>query len=254
MAKNNKGKAAPMPIGKAIRQAGEGGITKQEFNEIAGNKPSGAVVQKLDQINKNLKQNDKAAIGLNAGASNMLIREASKQSPTGYNAYLSNIMGPAMGTGRFGTELQRRATEFGTDRNKSALVSGGQYMMPSGRTANVGFGKQYTYSGGGLGTGPYNSTNMPMNTGSNDVGPLAPGTAKTDVTTPIDEEVETPMTPDEMAQSSMDPAFSDYGDRFNLSNATGFKTQRKNRRMGIASTRSASQSRKNAPTTNTLGK
>jgi hypothetical protein len=187
----------------AIRQAGEGTITKPELKGILDSaKSSGQFVQKLDQINKNLKQNDKAAIGLNAAASNMLIRQASKQSPTGYDAYMSNLMGPAMGTGRLGTELQRRATEFGTDRNMSSLIPGGQYMMPSGRTANVGFGKQYTYSGGGLGTGPYNSTNMPMNTGSNDVGPLAPGTAKTDVTTPVDKQVETPMTPEEMQDAS----------------------------------------------------
>jgi hypothetical protein len=250
MAKTNKKNSpAPMPIGKAIRQAGEGGITKQEFNEIAGNKSSGAVIQKLDQINKNLKQNDKAAIGLGAAASNMLIRQASKQSPTGYNAYMSNIMGPAMGTGRLGTELQRRATEFGTDRNMSALVSGGQYMMPSGRTANLGFGPQYTYSGGGLGTGPYNSTNMPMNTGINDVGPLAPGTAKT---TPIDEEVVPPMTPDEMAAAST--GTMNIQDPFGVSNtALGFRRAGKGKGKGIRSTSAASRSARSMPSSKTLG-
>jgi hypothetical protein len=188
----------------AIRQAGEGGITKQEFKQITqdSGKSSGAVIQKLDQINKNIKQNDGVGINLNAGASNMLIRQASKQSPTGYDAYMSNLMGPAMGTGRLGTELQRRATEFGTTGSMGSLIPRGMSTMPSGRLTLPGVGPQYTYSGGGLGTGPYNSTNMPMNTGSNDVGPLAPGTAKTDVTTPVDKQVETPMTPEEMQDAS----------------------------------------------------
>ena len=249
MAKNNKGKAAPMPIGKAIRQAGEGGITKQEFKEIAGDKSSGAVIQKLDQINKNIKQNDGVGINLNAGASNMLIRQASKQSPTGYNAYMSNIMGPAMGTGRLGTELQRRATEFGTDRNMSSLIPRGMSTMPSGRLTLPGVGPQYTYSGGGLGAGPYNSTNMPMNTGINDVGPLAPGTAKT---TPIDEEVVPPMTPDEMAAAST--GTMNIQDPFGVSNtALGFRRAGKGKGKGIRSTSAASRSARSMPSSKTLG-
>ena len=247
MAKNDKGKAAPMPLGKAIRQAGEGTITKPELTEILDSKSGGQFTQKLDQINKNLKENDKAGIGLGAAASNMLIRQASKQSPTGYDAYLSMVSGkPTLGTGRLGTELQRRATEFGTNstnRNMSALVSGGQYMMPGGRTANLGFGKQYTYNGGGLGTGPYNSTNMPMNTGINDVGPLAPGTAKTTTTT--EEEIPTtkeelPLTPEGMAAAST----GSMSDPFSLTGAFNWRRNKgRGKGRGNKSTIAASRSR-----------
>jgi hypothetical protein len=230
-------KPAPMPMSQAIRQAGEGGITKQEFKQITqdSGKSSGAVVQKLDQINKNLKQNDKAAIGLGAAASNMLIREASKQSPTGYDAYLSNIMGPAMGTGRFGTELQRRATEFGTDRNMSALVSGGQYMMPSGRTANLGFGPQYE---------------LPKTTIKNPIGGVedVPSTTGGDTTTTTPEDIILPEKEEEPTQ------IVNLQDPFAVSGmATSWRRAGKGKGKGIRSTSAASRSARSMPSSKTLG-
>jgi hypothetical protein len=147
-------KPTPMPqrreeprttLGQGIRAAGADGITKKELNFIADTtgKSSSQIIQKLDQVNKNLKSNDKTGINLGAAASNMLIREASKQSPTGYNTYLSSIMGPAMGTGRLGTELQRRATEFGTTGSMGSLIPRGMSAMPSGRLTVSGVGKQF---------------------------------------------------------------------------------------------------------------
>jgi hypothetical protein len=249
MAKNNKGKAAPMPqrreepktnLGQGIRIAGVDGVSKKELNIIADTtgKSSGQIIQKLDQINKNLKQNDKAAIGLGAAASNMLIRQASKQSPTGYNAYMSNIMGPAMGTGRFGTELQRRATEFGTDRNMSALVPGGQYMMPSGRTANVGFGPQYE---------------LPKTTIKNPIGgegykPSMPKPGTEVVEPTVEEVAPTEITPTDTQAPGM------LGIGVDLANwATGFRRAGKGKGKGIRSTSAASRSTRSVPSSKTLG-
>ena len=178
MAKTDK----KMPLGKTIRQQGVDTITKPELKGILGSTSGSQFTQKLDKINQNLRKSDKAGIGLGAAASNMLIREASKQSPNSVDSYMSNLMG----AGRLGSEIQRRATEFGTNRDMSALVSGGEYMMPSGRTANLGFGKQYTYGGGGLGKGPYNEFNMPMGGDTNDKGipkPTVTGGSGTDTLT-----------------------------------------------------------------------
>lgn len=135
-------KAAPMPISQAIRQAGSGGITKQELNTIVkdSGKSAADVIQKLDAINQNLKEKDKTGINLGGAASNMLIRQASKQSP---NAFLDAVMGPAMGTGRIGTELQSRATEFGTTGSMGSLIPRGMSAMPSGRLTISGVGNQY---------------------------------------------------------------------------------------------------------------
>ena len=237
-----------MPLGKSIRELGMGGITKQELNTITkdSGKSSSQVIQKLDQINQNLKQNDKAGIGLGAAASNMLIRQASKQSPTGYDAYMSNIMGPAMGIGRLGTELQRRATEFGTDRtnrNMSALVSGGQYMMPGGRTANLGFGKQFEL--------PKTTIKNPIGGEGYKPSMAKPGTAETTTT---EEEIPTtkeelPLTPEGMAAAST----GSMSDPFFATNSPFWKrNQGRGKRKGNKSTIANSRARTN-PSSPNLG-
>ena len=219
-------KPAPMPqrreepkttLGQGIRTAGADGITKKELNFIADTtgKSSSQIIQKLDQVNKNLKSNDKTGINLGAAASNMLIREASKQSPTGYNAYLSSIMGPAMGTGRLGTELQRRATEFGTTGSMGSLIPRGMSAMPSGRLTVSGVGNQYelpkvTVKGDNIGD-PLGS-NRPTN--------LAAGT---EVVEPTVEEV-APTTIDTQAPEML-------GIGADLSNwATGFRRKGSSRK------------------------
>ena len=136
----------PAPISQAIRQAGVGGITKQELNQITkdSGKSAGTVVQRLDQINKNLKANDKTGISLNSGAANMLIRQAGKQSPTGYNAYLNMLSGGStFGSGRIGSVLQARASGTDLMGKQGNLMIGGTSIRPGGREAVQGFGKQY---------------------------------------------------------------------------------------------------------------
>lgn len=259
-----KDKPAPMPMSQAIRQAGEGGITKQEIKQIAGDKSTGSVIQKLDQINKNIRQNDGVGINLNSGAANMLIRQAGKeyQSPTSMDSLMSKLRGESMfGPGRIGSVLQARA--LGTDLlgRPGNTMLGGTTIRSGGGEANKGVGKQYTYSGG---KGPYNDMELgPFN--PNGPGPLAKPNTSTwlgnenlgatggDTTITTETDTTTAKSPEEIAQSTMDPAFSDYGDRYNLSNAFSFRTQRKGKRMGIGSTRAASRSARSGPSSKTLG-
>ena len=136
----------PAPISQSIRQAGVDGITKQELNQITkdSGKSAGTVVQRLDQINKNLKANDKTGISLNSGAANMLIRQAGKQSPTGYNAYLNMLSGGStFGNGRIGSVLQARASGTDLMGKQGNLMIGGTSIRPGGRETVRGFGPQY---------------------------------------------------------------------------------------------------------------
>jgi len=215
-------KPTPMPqrreeprttLGQGIRAAGADGITKKELNFIADTtgKSSSQIIQKLDQVNKNLKSNDKTGINLGAAASNMLIREASKQSPTGYNTYLSSIMGPAMGTGRLGTELQRRATEFGTTGSMGSLIPRGMSAMPSGRLTVSGVGKQFEL--------PKTKILNPIDleTGGN----RPPGGNNTDVE----------PTVEEVAPTTIDTQAPDMGISADLANwATGFRRKGSSRK------------------------
>jgi hypothetical protein len=94
-------------VTQALRIAGEGGITKQELNQITKqfDTPANKVVQRLDQINQNLKAKDQTGINLNSGAANMLIKQAENQ--TGYDAYLNALTGQsAFGSGQIGKTLQ----------------------------------------------------------------------------------------------------------------------------------------------------
>lgn len=142
----------------AIRQLGEGGISKGELKSIVNNTGVSAekVIQRMDQVNQNLKSKDMAGIGLNSGAANMLIRQADKQSPTGYEAYKNIISSvPQYGTGRIGKTLQGMINAKGqpgaVSKAGSQLMIGGTQIRSGGNVAVKGFGKQYSGGqGGGL--------------------------------------------------------------------------------------------------------
>jgi hypothetical protein len=180
---NQNKKPAPVPLSQAIRQAGTGGITKQEIKQITqdSGKSSGAIIQKLDQINQNIKKNDGVGINLNSGAANMLIREASKAAP-GYDNFLG-LGASTFGTGKIGETLQSmvgsKATggyinpqsgqQSMTPAVERTLLPRGMDLMPSGRQTVRGVGQQYT--GGTSGAGPYDATNMPITKTTPGVGP-----------------------------------------------------------------------------------
>ena len=234
------------PLGKTIRQLGEGTITKPELKDLTDKYSSGQFIQKLDKINQNLKGKDQVGISLGSGATNMLIREASKQSPTGYDAYQSLLTGKhTLGTGKLGTELQRRASEFGTTGSMGSLVPKGMTTMPSGRLSLPGIGNQYTYGGGGK--GPYDETNMPITPPTPGVGPgpWAPGTTQggggTD-TLPGGDGTDT-VTP----TTEFDP-YDFIGTKF-------WRALNKKQKRGLKSTfaSSASGATRSMPTSSTLG-
>lgn len=179
MAKNNQ---KSQGVKLAIRQAGEGGITKQELNNIT--KTTGAsaqtVVQRLDQVNKNLQSKDAARIGLNSGAANMLIKQNSKNPVGMFNqgqGFGSGQIGKAL-TSMMGTPASRGYTSKGQTMGANAgtpaqMMIGGTQIRGGGRVAVKGFGKQYTYGGGTGGAGPYDGMEIPE-FNPNGPGPLAP--------------------------------------------------------------------------------
>ena len=120
----------PANVTQAIRAAGEGGITKQELNQITKqfDTPANEVVQRLDQINQNLKAKDQPGINLNSGAVNMLIREASKAAPS-YDNFLG-LGESAFGTGKIGSTLQSMVGSRSTGGYINPL-SGQQSMTPA---------------------------------------------------------------------------------------------------------------------------
>jgi hypothetical protein len=140
----------------AIRQAGVGGITKQELNNITKSTGASAqtVVKRLDSVNQNLKSNERTGINLNSGAANMLIKEAGPA----YGGFYGLTQKPTFGTGRIGQALEgMRGTRAsggyqnpqsgygsvtpGTDRR---FMMGGTAIRPGGRETVRGFGKQYS--------------------------------------------------------------------------------------------------------------
>jgi hypothetical protein len=170
-------------VKQAVKQAASGGVTKQELQQIA--KQTGAtsqqIVQQMDIINKNVKQaGGEPSIALNSGAANMLIKQAKDQ--TGYDAYLNALTGrSAFGSGQIGKTLQSMIGSpgmFGEAATPgTGMMAGGGTIRPGGRiTYNPEAFFNRVGSIGTGGAGPYNAGNMPMNTGTNDVGPLAPGT------------------------------------------------------------------------------
>lgn len=192
---NNPEKKKNQGIKLAIRQAGEGGITKQELNNIT--KTTGAnaqaVIRRLDQVNQNLKSKEAVPIGLNSGAANMLIKQG---QPSGIfsqdKGYGSGNIGKAL-TGMMGS----RATggyinpQSGKQSFSSAvspqMMIGGTQIRGGGRVAVKGFGKQYTYGGGK--SGPYDDMELTPSTPGSGAGPWSPNTISSgDVTEPMPEE------------------------------------------------------------------
>ena len=171
-------------VKQAVKQAASGGVTKQELQQIA--KQTGAtsqqIVQQMDIINKNVKQaGGEPSIALNSGAANMLIKQAKDQ--TGYDAYLNALTGQsAFGSGQIGKTIQSMMGSpgmFGEAATPgTGMMIGGTMIRPGGRVAinPMAFAGGTGSTSGTGGAGPYNAGNMPLNTGTNDVGPLAPGT------------------------------------------------------------------------------
>ena len=168
-------------VNQAIKEKASGGITRQELNTIVKDTKATAqqVVQQMDKINKNVKQaGGEPSIALNSGAANMLIKQAEKQSPTGYNAYLNALTGQsAYGGGQIGKTIQSMIGSpgmFGEAATPgTGMMAGGGTIRPGGRiTYNPEAFFSRVGSIGTGGAGPYNTGNMPLNTGTNDVGPL----------------------------------------------------------------------------------
>lgn len=139
-------------LGQSIRAAGAGGISKSELSQMMerSGKSGSETIQRLDQINRSLKDKGRTGISLNSGAANMLINQASKR-PT-------SIFDPVgFGTGRIGTTLQGMVGDPGSSgvtikgqtsgarpATKPKLMLGGTAIRPGGRETVRGFGKQFT--------------------------------------------------------------------------------------------------------------
>jgi len=150
-------KVKPPTVMQGLKIAGTGGITKQELNTItdASGKSGAQVIQRLDDLNRNLREKDQVGINLNSGAANMLIREASKAAPS-YDNFLG-LGQSAFGPGKIGSTLQSRVGSLSTGGYINplsgqqsmtpaiarSLLPGGLDLMPSGRETVRGIGKQY---------------------------------------------------------------------------------------------------------------
>ena len=177
-------------VKKAIKQVASGGVTKKEFQQITKQTGSTAqqIVQQMDIINKNVKQaGGEPSIALNSGAANMLIKQMEKATPQ-----MLGYQQPNFGGGQIGKTLQgmmgsrasggyinpQSGQQSFTAAVPSQMMIGGTMIRPGGRVAinPMAFAGGTGSTSGTGGAGPYNAGNMPLNTGTNDVGPLAPGT------------------------------------------------------------------------------
>lgn len=173
-------------VTQALRIAGEGGVTKQELNQITKqfDTPANKVVQRLDQINQNLKAKDQAGINLNSGAVNMLIKQAEKQPQTGYDAYLSALTGQsAYGSGQIGKTIQSMIASPGIPTRGGGTIGGTDGFNPGGSaTANRMIGGTTIRPGGRIAVRPMGAAPA--------VGPtaetMAPATTATATETPSD--------------------------------------------------------------------
>ena len=187
--KQNKKPAPKAEVKKAIKQASSGGVTKQELQQISKQTGSTAqqIVQQMDIINKNVKQaGGEPSIALNSGAANMLIKQMEKATPQ-----MLGYQQPNFGGGPIGKTLQgmmgsrasggyinpQSGQQSFTAAVPSQMMTGGDMIRPGGRVAinPMAFAGGTGSTSGTGGAGPYNAGNMPL-TGTNDVGPLAPGT------------------------------------------------------------------------------
>ena len=188
--KQNNKPAPKAEVKKAIKQASSGGVTKQELQQISKQTGSTAqqIVQQMDIINKNVKQaGGQPTIALNSGAANMLIKQMEKATPQ-----MLGYQQPNFGGGQIGKTLQgmmgsrasggyinpQSGQQSFTAAVPSQMMIGGTMIRPGGRVAinPMAFAGGAGSTSGTGGAGPYNTGNMPLNTGTNDVGPLAPGT------------------------------------------------------------------------------
>jgi hypothetical protein len=174
---NPMGSPKPSTVSQGLKIAGTGGITKQEFKNIAETtgKSSGALVKRLDKINQNIKAKGQVGINLNSGAANMLIKEAGP-------AYGTTFLGmePTFGTGRIGKTLEgmrgTRATGgyqnpqsgFGkvTPGTEPRFMMGGTAIRPGGRETVRGFGKQYQSMPTTAATSAGEGTTIPTTSGT----------------------------------------------------------------------------------------
>ena len=244
-------KAQAPTVMQGLKIAGTGGITKQELNTItdASGKSGAQVIQRLDDLNRNLREKDQVGINLNSGAANMLIKEASKAAP-GYDNFLG-LGQSAFGPGKIGSTLQgmvgSRSTggyinplsgrQTITPAVQRSLLPRGLDLMPSGRETVRGIGKQFA----GMPTstkGPYDG--MMDNLTGNDIGPPKPPG-------PTDPGLLPDLLPEEEKQ--MDININMPGSPLDLASwATGFKTARSSRKragpraQGLASQRVAPRS------------
>jgi hypothetical protein len=187
--KQNNKPAPKAEVKKAIKQASSGGVTKQELQQISKQTGSTAqqIVQQMDIINKNVKQaGGQPTIALNSGAANMLIKQMEKATPQ-----MLGYQQPNFGGGQIGKTLQgmmgssasggyinpQSGQQSFTAAVPSQMMIGGTMIRPGGRVAinPMAFAGGTGSTSGTGGAGPYNAGNMPL-TGTNDVGPLAPGT------------------------------------------------------------------------------
>lgn len=187
----------------ALKIAGEGGITRQELNNITETtgKSAATVIKQLDKVNSKLKDADSARIRLNSGAANMLI----KQSGPAYGGFYGLTQKPTFGTGNIGKALEgMRGTlpsggytnpqsgySMATPGTESTLMMGGTQIRGGGRPTVKGFGGQYTYKPGndysytpaestGTGTGDPTPTEQPITPEAapeSKFGPGGPGSA-----------------------------------------------------------------------------
>ena len=181
----------------AIREAGVGGISRQELNNITKTTGQSAatVVRRLDQVNSNLKESDSARIGLNSGAANMLIKQNQKQSPTGYDAYLSMLGGkPKYGTGQIGKTLQSMMSTPGIPTRGGGTIGGTAGFNPGGNpTKNRMIGGTQIRGGGNIAVRGFGSQyELPKTVVKNpidlDTGRTKPETTDPEIKDPVDKD------------------------------------------------------------------
>jgi hypothetical protein len=141
-------------VQQAIRQLGEGGISKQEIKQIQ--KDTGVsvqrIVQQLDRVNQNLREAEKPRIALNSGAANMLIRQATRAPTFNQPSFGSGSVGRALtkAIGTPGYTAPRNPQSGGPYGGSRAAVPGtglipaGMQIRGGGNLGVKGFGQQYT--------------------------------------------------------------------------------------------------------------
>jgi hypothetical protein len=238
-------------LSQGLKIAGTGGITKSELSTIADTtgKSTGDIIKRLDKINQNLKGKDQTGINLNAGAANMLIKEAQKSTPSIFGAQ------PSFGTGRIGQTLTSRLgspgfggiTRQGQTYGQREAVApsfmlGGTAIRPGGRETVRGFGKQYEVP----------SRLMQPSVAATTEGPAAGSASATGGTTvPTTTEETVPAAVEPTAIAAATTPMNPYATA--LANwAQGFRRKQSSRKMAGRKSQGYGSMAVNAPKTNTL--